>query len=88
MEEEIFERNEEELTDLDEYIKGHEMLTTKYYLKGKEAEKVLVYLFSKSRKSIRSWTSSRPKTRKTTSRKNFPPRTPTNKKCSKFDSQK
>lgn len=35
LEEEIFERNEEELTDLEEYIKGHEMLTTKYYLKGK-----------------------------------------------------
>jgi hypothetical protein len=40
LEEENYERNEEELTDLEEYIKGHDMLTAKYPLKNKDAEKV------------------------------------------------
>lgn len=62
LQEEIFQRNEQELTDLEDYIKGHELLTTKYYLKGKDAEKVTPPLLSNSRKSTKSWNSSKPRT--------------------------
>jgi hypothetical protein len=59
LEEEIFERNEEELTELEDYIAGHEMLGSKYALRGKEAEKVPMSSRSKWRRSARSCSSSR-----------------------------
>lgn len=42
LEDEIFERNEAQLTDLEEYISAHEMLANKYSLKGKDADKVMI----------------------------------------------
>lgn len=42
--EEIFDRREEELQDLDEYIKGHEILSAKYYLKNRMANEVTLLL--------------------------------------------
>lgn len=51
LEEEIFQNNEVELSNLEDYIKGHELLNAKYFLKNKEANKVKIILFSNSKKS-------------------------------------